>query len=72
MRWHGASKKKGIRTTTPNPANARAKDLVARQFTAVAPNRLWAADFTYCRTSSGWAFTAFVIDVFARKIVGWK
>jgi putative transposase len=33
---------------------------------------LWVADFTYCRTESGWAYTAFVIDVFARKIVGWK
>lgn len=53
-------------------ANPRAKDLVNRHFAAVAPNRRWVADFTYCRTMSGWAFTAFVIDVFARKIVGWK
>jgi len=45
---------------------------VKRQFRAVAPNRLWVADFTYCRTRSGWVFTAFVVDVFARKIVGWK
>lgn len=72
MGWYGASKKKGIRTTTPNAAHERAEDLVERRFTAVAPNRLWVADFTYCRTLSGWAFTAFVTDVFARKIVGWK
>lgn len=70
--WHGALKRKRVSTTTSDPANPRAKDLVNRQFAAVAPNRLWVADFTYCRTMSGWAFTAFVIDVFARKIVGWK
>ena len=72
MGWHGALKRKRVRTTTSDPANPRAKDLVNRHFAAVAPNRLWVADFTYCRTMSGWAFTAFVIDVFARKIVGWK
>lgn len=72
MRWHGALKRKRVRTTTADPSHARAKDLVDRRFAAVAPNRLWVADFTYCRTMSGWAFTAFVVDVFARKIVGWK
>lgn len=72
MRWRGASKKKSMRTTIPDRTHARAKDLVDRQFIAAAPNRLWVADFTYCRTLSGWAFTAFVVDVFARKIVGWK
>lgn len=72
MGWRGASKKKRPRTTIANPANPRAADLVDRQFYAGAPNRLWVADFTYCRTETGWAYTAFVIDVFARKIVGWK
>ncbi|TSD39678.1 DDE-type integrase/transposase/recombinase [Rhodococcus sp. KBS0724] len=70
--WRGALEKKSIRTTVSDPAHPRAKDLVDRQFMASAPNRLWVADFTYCRTQSGWAFTAFVVDVFARKIVGWK
>ncbi|GED98728.1 integrase [Gordonia crocea] len=72
MGWRGASKKKSPRTTTANPADERPADLVDRRFTAPAPNRLWVADFTYCRTVAGWAYTAFVIDVFARKIVGWK
>lgn len=72
MGWHGALKRKRVRTTVSDPAHPRAEDLVKRRFTAVAPNRLWVADFTYCRTMSGWAFTAFVVDVFARKIVGWK
>lgn len=72
MGWRGASKKKRVRTTVPDSAASRPADLVDRQFNAAAPNRLWVADFTYCRTESGWAYTAFVIDVFARKIVGWK
>ena len=72
MGWRGALKKKSPRTTIADPSAQRAPDLVKRQFRAVAPNRLWVADFTYCRTRSGWVFTAFVVDVFARKIVGWK
>ena len=44
----------------------------AAHFVAGAPDRLWVADFTYCRTRAGWAYTAFVTDVYARKIVGWK
>lgn len=72
MGWQGAVKKKCPRTTVPSPSNPRAEDLVDRQFWAAAPNRLWVADFTYCRTETGWVYTAFVTDVFARKIVGWK
>jgi len=72
MDWHGASKKKTPRTTVGDLRAERAKDLVDRHFYAAAPNRLWVADFTYCRTAGGWAYTAFVTDVFARKIVGWK
>jgi len=72
MGWHGAIKKKRVRTTIPDTAAKRPTDLVDRQFYAAAPNRLWVADFTYCRTESGWAYAAFVTDVFARKIVGWK
>jgi putative transposase len=50
---------------------ARPPDLVNRDFTAAAPNRLWVVDFTYIDTASGMVFTAFVQDVFSRRIVGW-
>ncbi|WHS49943.1 IS3 family transposase [Rothia sp. SD9660Na] len=46
-------------------------DLVQRNFTADAPNRLWVADFTYVRTYSGFCYMAFITDVFSRKVVGW-
>ena len=55
-----------------DPAATRAPDRVLRRFAAEAPDRLWVADFTYCHTRAGWAYTAFVTDVYARKIVGWK
>lgn len=70
--WRGANKRKTPKTTIANPAAQRAPDRVGRTFTAAAPNRLWVADFTYCRTVAGWSYTAFVTDVYARKIVGWK
>ena len=70
--WRGANKRKTPKTTIAKPAAQRAPDRVGRKFTAAAPNLLWVADFTYCRTVAGWSYTAFVIDVFARKIVGWK
>ncbi|WLP93169.1 IS3 family transposase [Gordonia sp. NB41Y] len=72
MGWHGALKKKSPHTTRPNHDHERPEDLVDRRFWAAEPNRLWVADFTYCRIATGWAYTAFVTDVFARKIVGWK
>ena len=50
----------------------RAPDLVKRDFTATAPDRKWVADFTYCSTWSGIVYVAFVVDVFSRRIVGWK
>jgi putative transposase len=59
------------RTTTPDPG-AQAPDLVERDFSAEAPNRLWVADFTYLRTWEGVCFFSFVIDVFSRMIVGWQ
>jgi len=68
----GAVRGKKVRTTVPDPDGARAPDLVKRQFTAGAPNRLWVADFTYVSTWAGTVYTAFTIDVFSRKIVGWK
>jgi transposase InsO family protein len=60
------------RTTIADPEAQRASDLVNRDFTAPAPDRLWVGDFTYLRTWEGRAFFAFVIDVFSRMIVGWQ
>ena len=59
-------------TTQADPAAARPADLVDRQFTATRPNQLWIADFTYVATWRGFVYVAFVIDVFARRIVGWR
>ena len=60
------------RTTTPDPKAARRPDLVERDFSAEAPNRLWVGDFTYLRSWEGMSFFAFVIDAFSRKVVGWQ
>ena len=68
----GASRAKKRFTTKADPAAVRAPDLVNRNFTAAAPNEKWVADFTYCSTWSGIVYIAFVIDVYSRRIVGWK
>ena len=60
------------KTTTADQAALRAPDLVCRDFTATAPNRLWVADFTYLQCWEGRAFFSFVIDVYSRMIVGWQ
>ena len=60
------------RTTIADERADRPADLVDRDFTATAPNVLWVADFTYVATWSGTVYVAFVIDVFSRRIVGWK
>jgi putative transposase len=60
------------RTTTPAAGDQRPTDLVNRDFTAPAPNRLWVADLTYVATWAGFAYVAFVIDAFSRMIVGWR
>lgn len=69
----GAVRGKTKRTTiaADDPAT-RPADLVDRQFTASAPNRLWVADLTYVRTWSGFVYVAFITDVFSRRIVGWQ
>src|ERR671935_133437 len=59
-------------TTTPDEAAARPADLVQRTFTATRPNQLWVADLTYVATWQGFVYVPFVIDVFARRIVGWR
>jgi len=61
-----------ITTTRPDTDTVRPPDLVERQFTATGPNQLWVSDFTYVATWRGFVYTAFVIDVFARRIVGWR
>jgi len=59
-------------TTRPESTADRPTDLVDRRFTATQPNQLWVADFTYVATWRGFVYVAFVIDVFARRIVGWR
>ena len=68
----GARRDKRIITTKADVAAVRPSDLVQRQFRASRPNQLWVVDFTYVPTWSGMAFTAFVSDVFSRRIVGWR
>ena len=69
---HGVRRGKVIRTTVPDKAATCPLDRVNRQFTAERPNQLWVSDFTYVSTWQGWLYVAFVIDVFARRIVGWR
>jgi putative transposase len=61
-----------VTTTQSRPEVARPGDLVDRNFTATRPNQLWVSDFTYVATWRGFVYVAFVIDVFARRIVGWR
>lgn len=72
MGLHGVIRGKVIRTTTPDKAAPCPLDHVNRQFHAPAPNRLWVSDFTYVSTWSGFVYVAFVIDAYARRIVGWR
>ena len=68
----GAVRGKGVRTTISNRAQPCPLDKVNRQFHADRPNQLWVADFTYVSTLQGFVYVAFVIYVYARRIVGWK
>lgn len=68
----GVTRSKTTITTRPDKSSPRAPDLVKRQFRAERPNQLWVCDFTYVSTWSGFAYTAFVIDVHSRMIVGWR
>jgi transposase InsO family protein len=61
-----------VTTTQADAAATRPADLVDRNFTATRPNQLWVSDFTYVATWRGFVYVAFVIDVFARRIVGWR
>ena len=68
----GAIRGKKFKTTVTDDSLARPLDLVDRDFNATRPNQLWVSDFTYVATWRGFTYVAFVIDVFARKIVGWR
>ncbi|OAM75297.1 transposase [Devosia elaeis] len=68
----GVIRGKPVRTTISDKAAPCPLDHVNRQFYAPAPNRLWVSDFTYVATWAGFAYVAFVIDVYARYIVGWR
>jgi putative transposase len=71
--WRGTTRARKIRTTTVDPAAARAPDLVNRCFSAEAPDALWVADFTYVPLAGGgFGYTAFVIDAFAGYVPGWE
>jgi putative transposase len=72
MGIEGAVRGRKFKTTIPDQAAHRPADLVDRDFTADRPNQLWVADLTYVATRNGYMYTAFVIDVFARMIVGWR
>jgi len=68
----GAVRGRKCRTTIGDESAARPLDLVNRQFQATRPNELWVADFTYVPTWAGFVYVAFVIDVFSRRIIGWR
>jgi putative transposase len=68
---HGASRRKGFRTTVRDRDARPAPDLVDRKFKANAPDQLWVADITYVPTWAGFLFVAIVLDVFSRRVVGW-
>ena len=68
----GVIRGKSVKTTRSGKERCTADDLVNRQFVAEKPNQLWVADFTYVTTWQGFAYVAFIIDVFAGVIVGWR
>ena len=75
MRHHrirGVRRGRRIFTTRPDVSASRAGDLVNRDFTATAPNRLWVTDLTYVATWSGVAYVCFIVDAYSRMIVGWR
>ena len=68
----GAIRGRRFKTTTPDTEATRPPDLVQREFQAMRPNQLWVADITYVASWVGFVFVAFVVDVFSRRIVGWR
>ncbi|YBW39491.1 integrase, catalytic region [Nitrobacter sp. TKz-YC01] len=72
MGLHGVIRGKSVRTTIGDKAAPCPLDHVNRQFKASRPNALWLSDFTYVATWTGFIYVAFVIDAYARRIVGWR
>ena len=72
MGLQGVVRGKPVRTTVSDKVAPCPLDRVNRQFHAPAPNRLWVSDFTYVATWAGFVYVAFVLDAFARRIVGWR
>ena len=72
LRLVGVRRGKVKRTTFPGEVSERPQDLVERSFVATAPNRLWVADLTNVSAWTGFVYVAFVVDVFSRRIVGWR
>ena len=72
MGLQGAVRGREVRTTVSNPAASCPLDRVNRQFRAPRPNVLWLSDFTYVATWQGFVYVAFIIDAYARRIVGWR
>jgi len=68
---HGVSRRRWPRTTLRDPAHPSAPDLVARDFTAPGPDRLWVADITYIPTGTGFLYLAVVLDAWSRRVIGW-
>jgi putative transposase len=72
VQLRGATRTRRVHTTRPAAHAVSPADLVERTFSATDPNRLWVADVTYVRIASGFCYTAFIIDAFSRRIVGWR
>ena len=72
MGLRGAVRGRKFKTTVSDDSAPRPADLVQREFSASRPNQLWVADLTYVATWRGFAYVAFIIDVFSRLIVGWR
>ena len=72
VRGRGRVKRTTVPAELPAEAAGRPADLVERDFTAPAPNRLWVADLTYVATWSGFVYVAFVMDIYSRRILGWR
>lgn len=68
----GATRSRRVKTTRQDPMSTRYPDLVKREFTATAPNRLWVTDLTFVPTWAGVAYVCFIIDAYSRMIVGWR
>ncbi len=67
----GCHRRRRTRTTVADAAHAPAPNLVAQDFTAAAPDRLWVGDITYLPTQEGWLYLAVLVDVYSRRVVGW-